>query len=66
MPGRHRGSVVLGPKFTIPTIRHGNRNRAGNRASALGGETLLLLPDDDDPAVTRRPGRHRRTERQNA
>lgn len=61
MPGRHRGPIVLGPKF----IRHVNRNHAGNRASVVGTETLLLLPEDDAPAV-RRPGRHRRTERPQA
>lgn len=65
MPGRHRGPIVLGPAFVRQPIRHMNRNRAGDRTSAMGSETLLLLPDAEGGAG-RRPGRHRRRDRQPA
>lgn len=59
MPGRHRGPIVLGPGFISQPIRHGNRNRAGNRQGTLGS-TLLLLPDDARAEQGGRyTGRHR-------
>jgi hypothetical protein len=56
--GQHEGPVVLRPRILRLPIRHGNRQRAGDRTTEMGSLLVLEPPDErDDGPYT---GRHRR------